>query len=50
MFYFLFPVQWLLRMLNYTLTEATFRHGLTKFLEEKYVLFCLFTESEANKH
>ena len=49
-FYFLFSVQWLLRMLNYTLTESTFRNGLTKFLQERYALFCVFTESETNKH
>ena len=50
MFYFLFSVQWLLRMINYTLTEDTFRHGLSKFLQEKYALLCVFSESEANKY
>jgi len=50
LFYVLFSVQCLLRMLNYTLTEATFRNGLTKFLQERYVLFYDFTENEAYKH
>jgi hypothetical protein len=46
----LFPVQWLLRMLNYTLTEATFRDGLRKFLQEKYVLFSLSKISSLQFH
>jgi hypothetical protein len=37
-------LQWVLRMINYTLTEATFRHGLSKFLQERK--FVTFSEDE----